>query len=223
MLLNPRLRKARSRMLNQWLKGSTSEKHLSPVPKLHPGQTIAILAGGPSLSQQQADQVKHLVTIAINDSYQLAPWADYHYFCDKKWWEWHKDRADYKIFQGVRITQDVIDEPGVIRVAGAHKPGVSESPEVIHYGSNSGFQALNLAYLMGAAKIILLGYDMKIAKSGKAHWFGDHPDKVRSNYAGWWSNFSIAADQLKGKVEVINCSPDTALTCFPKVSLDEVL
>ena len=182
-----------------------------------------ILAGGPSLSQSDVDLTKGRVVIAINDSYQLAPWADYHYFCDKKWWNWHKDREDYKSFQGIRITQDTIDEPGVIKVQGKHEQGISESPEVIHYGSNSGFQALNMAYLLGASRILLLGYDMKIAKSGKAHWFGDHPDKIRSGYQSWWSNFSIAADQMKGKAEVINCSPDTALICFKKMSLESAL
>ena len=193
------------------------------MPRLHPNQTIVILAGGPSLSQEAVSQSRHLITIAINDSYLLGPWAGYHYFCDKKWYEWHKESYEYKAFQGVRITQDDIDDPKVLRVKGAHKDGLSESPEVIHYGSNSGFQALNIAYLLGAKRIILLGYDMKIAKSGKAHWFGDHPDKVRSNYQSWWSRFSVVADQLKGKVEVINCSPDSALQCFPKMPLSEAL
>jgi len=182
-----------------------------------------ILAGGPSLSQSDVDLTKDQIVIAINDCYQIAPWATYHYFCDKKWWDWHKDREDYKSFQGIRITQDVIDEPGVFKVNGKHEQGLSESPEVIHYGSNSGFQALNIAVLMGASRILLLGYDMKVSKSGKNHWFGHHPDKIVSNYPAWWSNFSVAADQLKGKVEVINCSPDTALQCFPKMRLIDAL
>lgn len=183
-----------------------------------------ILAGGPSLTQNDVDLTQGQIVIAVNDSYQLAPWADYHYFCDKKWHDWHKDRDDYKAFAGTRITQDDIDEPGIINIKGTHKPGVSESPDVIHYGQNSGFQALNIAYLMGASRILLLGYDMKFAKSGAAHWFGDHPDKVRSNYLSWLSNFSIAADQFKKLgVEVINCSPDTALRCFKKMSIGDAL
>jgi hypothetical protein len=182
-----------------------------------------ILAGGPSLTQSDVDLTKDSIVIAINDCYQIAPWATYHYFCDSKWWQWHKDRSDYQSFQGIRITQDTVDEPGVFKIQGTHKPGLSESPDLIHFGSNSGFQALNIAVLMGASRILLLGYDMKIARTGAAHWFGDHPDKVRSNYPSWLSNFSIAADQLKGKVEVINCSLDTALQCFPKMRLADAL
>jgi len=183
-----------------------------------------ILAGGPSLTQSDVDLSRGQVTIAVNDCYQLAPWSDYHYFCDKKWWQWHKDREDYKSFAGTRITQDDVDEPGVIKVNGTHKPGLSESPDIIHYGQNSGFQAMNIAFLLGAKRILLLGYDMKFAKSGAAHWFGDHPDKVRSSYPSWVSNFSIAQDQFKKLgVEVINCSPDSALICFPTMSLASAL
>lgn len=112
----------------------------------------------------------------------------------------------------------------MIRIKGQHKPGISESPEAINYGQNSGFQALNLAFLLGAKRILLLGYDMKLAKSGANHWFGHHPDKVVSNYPAWWSHFSVAADQFKKLgVEVINCSPDTALICFKKMSLESAL
>ena len=152
----------------------------------------------------------------------MTPWADYHYFCDRKWWEWHKDRPDYQAFEGQRISYE--DIPGAWKVKGEDKPGLSESPEVIHTGSNSGYQVLNIAYLMGASRILLLGYDMKIAKSGLSHWFGDHEDKVRSNYASWWSKFSVAADQLKENgIEVINCSPDTALQCFKRMSLKDAM
>jgi hypothetical protein len=183
-----------------------------------------ILAGGPSLTQSDVDLASGQVVIAINDCYQIAPWADYHYFCDSKWWLWHRDRQDYKDFEGVRITQDKVDEPGVIRLKGQHKQGISESPEVINYGSNSGFQALNLAFLLGAKRILLLGYDMKVASGGANHWFGHHPDKIVSNYPAWLSNFSVAADQFKKLgIEVINCSSDSALTCFENMSLDAAL
>lgn len=164
------------------------------------------------------------VVIAINDAYQMAPWATYHYFCDAKWWEWHKDRLDYQAFRGQRICHDDVVEPGILRVKGKDNEGMSESQDLIHTGKNSGYQALNIALLMGATRILLLGYDMKIARSGAAHWFGDHPDGIRSNYPGWWTYYSVAAEQLERLgIEVINCSPDTALNCFPRMSLESAL
>lgn len=195
---------------------------------MHPNSTIAIFAGGPSLTQEAVNKCQHLISIAINDSYLLAPWATYHYFCDKQWWSWHHDKPQYRAYQGIRITAEPAVSaawpPDAYRVRGAQASGISTDPEVVNYGKNSGYQALNVAVLMGARRIILLGYDMKIAKSGAAHWFGDHPNKVRSNYPSWLSGFSVAADQLAEMgVEVINCSPDTALTCFKQMSLESAL
>jgi len=169
------------------------------------------------------DRAKGQIVIAINDGYQMAPWSDYLYFCDKKWHDWHKDRLDFQAFKGQKISYEVSEASLQIDVD-TSKQGISFNPSLISGGSNSGFQAINIAVLMGATRILLLGYDMKIAKSGAAHWFGDHPDKVRSGYMSWLTNFGIAADQLKDKgIEVINCSPDTALTCFKKESLASAL
>jgi hypothetical protein len=183
-----------------------------------------ILASGPSLTQEQVDLCLNQAILAINDSYLLAPWAQYHYHCDLKWYNWHKDNPEYKSFNGIKITQDTLPDKSILRIKGKHEKGVSFNSEYIHYGSNSGIQALNIAVHMGASRIILLGYDMKIAGNGLAHWFGDHPDKVRSNYAAWLTNYGIAADQLRDKgIEVINCSPDTALICFPRMTLESAL
>ena len=78
-----------------------------------------------------------------------------------------------------------------------------------------------LAFHMGAARILLLGYDMKFSKSGAAHWFGDHPDNIRSNYAPWIQHMNEVAKQ--NLVEIINCSRDTALDCFPQMTIQEAL
>jgi hypothetical protein len=44
-------------------------------------------------------------------------------------------------------------------------------------------QAINLAVHLGAARIILLGYDLSPARMG-GHWFGDHPEPIPSPYEG---------------------------------------
>lgn len=114
---------------------------------------------------------------------------------------------------------------GIRVIRSAAQPGISTDPERIHTGSNSGFQALNLAILGGASRILLLGYDMQ-ESGGKSHWFGDHPGTLKrtSPYAVFRKAFEDAADQIaRLGVEVINCSRETSLTCFPRVALLEVL
>jgi hypothetical protein len=96
---------------------------------------------------------------------------------------------------------------------------------VIHYGMNSGYQAINLAYLMGATHIVLLGYDMQ-PTGGKQHWFGEHPDELRTGPLQ--SMFApkfvrLALDLEAAGIRVTNCTRETALTCFKRASLQETL
>jgi len=151
----------------------------------------------------------------------LAPWAHALYACDRKWWKHHID--DVKAaFKGELYTQNVGWKPGEAEALGltvlqsVDEPGLSKEQGIIHQGKNSGYQAVNLAYLMGATQIFLLGYDMGC--SGKTHFFGDHPDAVgnRRNYSQYIRHF----DTIK-EIEVINLSRETALN-FPRADIDQV-
>lgn len=96
--------------------------------------------------------------------------------------------------------------------------------DCVHFGGNSGYQAINLAYLMGAKRIILLGFDCKPV-DGKDHWFGQHPNGLIQiqPYQLWMNHFpSLAKDLENRDIEVINCSPDSAIQCFKKMSIEDV-
>jgi hypothetical protein len=95
----------------------------------------------------------------------------------------------------------------------------------VRTGRNSGYQAIGLAVHLGVKRIILLGYYMKASSPETSHWFGDHP--VKANLAIFGSgikNFGTLVEPLKARgVEVINCTRDTALDCFPKMALADAL
>lgn len=191
---------------------------ISPIWK---GEVAVCVASGPSLDTDDIAYAKERARIiAINDNYILAPFADVLYACDLQWWDWHKGVPE---FAGTRWTQDPVaaEKYSLNYIRGIDSPGLSTDPEILHTGSNSGYQAINLAYLLGAKRIILLGYDMKFSSCGLSHWFGDHPNLVRSNYDRWLSGYQTIADQCL--VEVINCTRDTALECFPKSDIRNVL
>lgn len=108
------------------------------------------------------------------------------------------------------------------------REAISYKWPVLGTGGNSGFQAVNLAYLLGYTRIILLGYDMQLT-GGQTHWHGDHDfegatNPVKNTFKGWIPAFNKVAQELKSVgVEVINASRKTALECFPRVSLEEAL
>ena len=102
--------------------------------------------------------------------------------------------------------------------------GMPPKNDGVTNGRNSGFQALQMAVWMGASRILLLGFDMKI-KDGRAHWHKEHPLPTPGNVFGSMiAAFNGIAPELKRRgVEVINCTPDSALTVFPYKSVDEAL
>lgn len=192
-----------------------------PVPRLWPGETCAICASGPSLTLEQVEAVRGRArVVVVNTTYRLAPWADLLYGCDRKWWE--KERPE---FSGLKVSQDPVE--GVLKVPSEDAPGLSLDPVRIHQGANSGYQALNLAVLLGAARVVLLGYDMRVV-GGERHWHGDHPPGLNnpdaSNFARWASEFARAVPDLaRAGVEVINCTQGSALRCFPMADLEDAL
>lgn len=100
---------------------------------------------------------------------------------------------------------------------------LSEWPNGVGTGQNSGFQAINIAYLAGAHRVLLLGFDMQ-SRDGKAHWFGDHPIATQESwFSAFLQNFARLARFLPAGFEIINCTPGGALNCFPRMPLDEAL
>lgn len=93
----------------------------------------------------------------------------------------------------------------------------------MHHYSNSGAGAINLAAHLGVKKIILLGYDMQYT-GGKRHWHGDHPKGLANagKINAWPKEFAALAKTIT-HVDVVNCTRETALHCWPKRNLDEVL
>lgn len=193
-----------------------------PVPRLWPGETVVILAGGASLTREDVDFCRGKArVVAINDAYRLAPWADLIYACDARWWDVHFERVAG--LEGMKVTHsaEAAARYRLSLIIGRAAPGLSFNPSFVHLGNNGGYQALNIVTLMGATRILGLGYDMK----GR-HWFGDHPPECSkpANFARWIANFATVPPDL-GRIGAvfINCSRDTALTCFPRMTIEEAL
>ena len=126
-------------------------------------------------------------------------------------------------FKGELWTQDypASEKYGLNRIEGDRAEGLGK--DKVHYGANSGYQAVNLAYLFGASKILLLGFDCKRGEQKRSHWHGDHPGPLNKDMPihTWQKAFPKLAEDLKAEgVEVVNATRDTALECFQKIKLE---
>lgn len=192
------------------------------------GGVAVVAASGPSLTKNDLDYIRGKATLfAVNDVYTLAPHAHVLYACDFEWWKFHHEycKTALNAFAGERwtISKDAADIYDVNLIGHLNNRAWSKGQNWIATGKNSGFQALNLADLRGFDRIVLLGFDMGMAKDGKRHFFGDHPATMNkdSNYKKWIECFEEAAPHIRA--EVINCSRRTALRCFPRAELEKVL
>lgn len=151
------------------------------------------------------------------------------YACDDSWWlNYFSEVAT--TFKGSEMwtiagrSRDQFRLSWIYGVSG--EAGLSTNKTQINAGLNSGHQAVALAHFFGAARILLLGYDMQ-RSGGKVHWHGDHPRGKMGNggrFHEWAKQMCQLGKDLKTQgVEVINCSRKTALTCYPRANIQEAL
>jgi hypothetical protein len=179
--------------------------------------TVVCLASGPSLTAEDCALVRASghPTVVTNTTYRLAPWATVLMAHDYKWWEVHHAEVA-ATFAGRKVTT---------------------APRGTRYGAqtlalmkfrafgNSGAAAVSLAVMAGAKRVIMLGYDCQHT-GGQTHWHGNHPPPLGNagSVARWPAKFAqLAQYAARSGCTVVNASRETALTCFPRVQLEDEL
>lgn len=203
------------------------------------GEPCIVAAPGPSLTAdvvrrcRMARWLNRWRIVAVQDAYKVMPFADAMYGCDVNWWHVHRDCAG---FAGEKWSTHAIgpdndndkraaaDAFDIRLVRGENGDTFSSDPAVIRYGSNSGFQTINLAILKGCRRIVLVGFDMRRV-GGRSHFFGVRPkgQDLGTEYERFACRFARAAKALPPDVRIVNATPASALTCFPMVDLEAAL
>lgn len=162
--------------------------------------------------------------IVVGTTFRKLLDADVLYASDAKWWAVYGAEVD-RTFNGERWTcASRMDD--VNQVEAFDEPGLCTRPGRIHTGLNSGYQAIGLAFMWGAARIVLLGYDMQRGAQGESHWHGDHAGGLANlgTMHEWVRRMiGLAIDLDKRGIEVVNCTRRTALRCFDQRPLAEAL
>lgn len=202
---------------------------MSRVMPVWKGQTVVAMASGPSLAKEHCEMVRAagLRTGVVNDCYLMASFADVAYFADMKWWNWHKDREEWKAFSGQKCTINAssfqVDDVNVHVLRNGGGEGLSTDPTAIFTGSHSGYQLLNILTLSGAALILMLGYDCRQV-DGKKHWFGNHPDGTEPPYLAIKGRYNKMAQAAEAAgIRIINCTPGSAIDSFQRGDLASIL
>jgi hypothetical protein len=193
-------------------------------PDLWAGETVAIIAGGWSVTKDDVAYVaaSGCKTMVINRSWELLPTADWLHGCDGEFWQFFRETAGK--FAGIKTTLDPSSAVNGVRwLRRCGEDGFDPRPGHVREGGNSTYQGMHCAIQAGSKAIVLLGVDMcRHPVTAKTHWHtGWHRG---SQYDQMIPQFATLKPVLKERgIDVVNTSAQSALECFPKVPLREAL
>lgn len=170
-----------------------------------------------------------IFTITVNDSVKSAIFADAWFTLDP--WGLDGPQLPSDKFQGklyAAVPEDFGDPncpcrnhridppPNITYLRRVQGKGLSLEPDTIHTG-NSGFGAFNLATLLGAKYILLLGID-----ATRGYFYSD--TKFNQNLNHLPEMFLLTLPQLqKMGIKVFNGSPESRVHCFTRYEPDYAL
>jgi hypothetical protein len=201
------------------------------VPRIWDGDTCFILGGGPSLAKINVDSLQGKGrVIAVNCAYRLGNWFEAMFYGDRYWL--HQHGKDLDKFPGLKITanQDYpsdawIESLGIkVIKRDLMANGISEDPALISWNQSSGACAINLAVLLGAGKIVLLGFDMKRVE-GRTNYHDEYPPygTAFDPFYKFLPAFDKIAEDLEILgIECLNATPDSAIKAFPIIDIGDV-
>ncbi len=229
------------------------------VPRMWEGGDVWIIGGGPSVTAQfdipdevvqkvlsgasplsvyspymEAIHDKHV--IGVNVAFMLGDWIDMVFFGDGGFFQRYK--LQLAKFPGLKVTcHNGASGDKWVKFLGrdGRKPrGISTSPNLVSWNSNSGAAAISVAAWSGAKRIILLGFDMSLSGQNRQHWHNiygrgvfdpkDHKKMRKLPFQRHLRGFAaIKEDANKMGIEIINASPRSAIQEFRKVTVKELL
>lgn len=201
------------------------------------GERCFIVGGGPSLTNFDWSRLDGELTIGVNRAFEMFD-PTIIFSMDACFWN-YIEAGDY----GPAVRERFQNYDKGFKVWLSDKPQVF-TPDIFivnrlgnfHWGEslangiggggNSGYGALNLACLLGADPIYLLGYDMRGGADGnQAWWHSGHrktqyPPKVYPKFVEAYKR-ALPSIRAMGK-RIINLSPNSALRCFEMGDLSTI-
>lgn len=207
----------------------------------HEGETIVVLGTGPSINKVDLKKALRFTTIGVNAILEKFE-PDYYLFLDEINWEkyrYHIAATRAQVFcprhrhvpvMALGQTQEMfpfkVDVPATRFEQWA--PWLDDQPilsrkyeDGLFYSATSTIAAVNLAFLFGAKRVVMLGVDL--------HDHSHYNDLVKGRDVQIPQKHRIMTDfeRIKKDIEgldfeILNGNPDSAVRCFPFVDLEDL-
>ncbi len=191
------------------------------------GQRCFILGGGPSAKGFDFSRLDNEFTIAVNYSYKHYPKSKSVLFCDYGFAEREKQNllAYSGLIFGSFKCQDILPQKNNIFIFPISNRELGRGfNEGLYNHRLSGAAALNLAIIMNAEEIYLLGFDMGYNENKEHHWYGTEFERQNTysetHFIGKVDLFNKFAAH---KNKIFNCSKESRIKVFQYANINEVL
>jgi hypothetical protein len=131
------------------------------------GETVAVFAPGARLTAEIAESLRGHRTIAVNFAARLAPWADMLVALDLG----EPEMSELEGFAGMTVCAHEKEGLNALCI-GQRCEAVRMPDNRLTIILNSGLEAVRIAYEMGAARIILAGFEPERLR----HFYDDEVD-----------------------------------------------
>ena len=188
-------------------------------------EDVYIIGGGTSLESFNWNLLKSKLTIGCNDAFLHG--KDICKICifgDTKWFLANQEKLE--LYDGAVFTNcGKLYKSKIPWLWSMSRISRGLSQKALAWNKNTGALAIHLSLLLGAKKVYLLGFDMKLSKNGKANWHPNHIDKpnkdIYPEFIKGCENLKKALPKEFPGVEIFNVTDDSDLNVFPKISAKE--
>lgn len=198
------------------------------------GTNVFIIGGGNSIRDFDFSRLEGRNVIAVNSAYKFVGADAVIYWGDGAWGAENERTglsdhpSKYKFSARLNIDSSIQQEKtGPAGCYWLKKTGSFgyDSNESHVRGNNSGGNAINFAINLGAARVILMGFDMGYI-NGKSHFHNEYQRSVPvMDYNDVFipSLESLAKNITHLPVKVINCNSESRLRCFEFGNVEDYL
>lgn len=191
---------------------------------------VVCIGTGPSLKPEQIDiaREKGFRLFGCNNVFKIVPDLEVLYGCNEAWWSTYWDEVKDHPCEKWTTNAASAKRYKLHWISEKFGYGLCENPSMIHHGHGSGYSLVGVAHKLGATRVLLLGYDLKYAPdydgktqrvgSSPRHFFGEYP-----THLAHWPSVKVKSGvhielvhlyrtiHEQGLIEIVNCSPDSAL------------
>lgn len=190
---------------------------------------VFVLGGGPSLRDFDYSILKGKKVIGCNTSALVAGTnCSVCFYSDHEWFLQNYGRLES--FRGWVVTHCTAHRSRTekwIRYMERREDGLHRN--ALGFGGNSGVGAINLALILGARRVMLLGIDCGASPDGGHHWHDGYPQRA-DNAAALYRKFTVGFHSVKRdlptvfpKSSIINLNPNSNLRIFPFMSVEDAV